>query len=393
LSEATEGVQEGQEGSSITRTGIAVMSVIAILAVALGLMTVGFIPTVRGGHGGTVTVSGRGQFITVTSTVPPVTSTITSPGGVTTVTSNGTVGVISTVTHVVAGDNVTTTQTVTNVSTSTTTVQTIILQPTTTTSTLTQTTTSTTTVAPTDPLTVNVTMDPPANPADLYAGEFFTIGVSVNNMLSYTNLTIVAYQVSFGSTPQVISFYPQVPESVEPVVGNSFYTIEGNISQSAPVGDYQIVVQVQASSPGVTVNSVSQQYLLNLAEPLSFNGYSFVNSTSNFSGNCTASTIEYSGNTNWYWECPITAAPSTIGNMTFTVSNAANVPICVSTSIQSTTMTGFVNMNPYPFCPNGAPGVYVPANATNWPITYTVENGATAGLQTVYFLFQRALSS
>jgi len=52
-------------------------------------------------------------------------------------------------------------------------------------------------------------------------------------------------------------------------------------------------------------------------------------------------------------------------------------------------MTGFVNMNPYPFCPNGVPGVYVPANVTNWSFTYVVENGNTAGAQTVFFLFQK----
>ena len=38
----------------------------------------------------------------------------------------------------------------------------------------------------------------------------------------------------------------------------------------------------------------------------------------------------------------------------------------------------------------GVGGVYVPADVTNWSFTYTVENGNTAGLQIVYFLFQRS---
>jgi hypothetical protein len=389
LSEATEGVQEEEEGS-ITKTGIAIMTVIAVLAVALGLMTVGFIPTLGGAKAHTTsTRGGNVQFITVTSTQPPITNTVTSTG------TNHTVLSVITATTTTQGANVTMTQTstatqiVTNVTTSTTTVQQIILQPTTTTTT--QTITSTTTVAPTDPLTVNVTMDPPANPASLYAGEHFTIGVAVHSLVSYANLTIIAYQVSSLNTPQVLSFYPLVPESVAPVVGNSYYVVEGNVSQTAPVGDYQMVVQVQATSPGITVNSVSQQYLVHLLEPLTFNGYRFVNttSTSNFSGSCTPSTLSYSGNTNWYWKCAITAAPNATGKIIFNVTNSANVPICISTALQSPTMTGFVNMNPYPFCPDGAPGVYVPANVTNWSFTYTVENGNVAGLQTVYFLFER----
>jgi hypothetical protein len=57
--------------------------------------------------------------------------------------------------------------------------------------------------------------------------------------------------------------------------------------------------------------------------------------------------------------------PNATGKIIFNVTNSADVPICISTSLQSSAMTGSVNMNPYPFCPNGAPGVYAPANVTN----------------------------
>lgn len=61
------------------------------------------------------------------------------------------------------------------------------------------------------------------------------------------------------------------------------------------------------------------------------------------------------------------------GTITFTVSKAANVPICIQTAFDSGSMTGFVNMNPYPFCPNGATGVFVPAGAANYVFVCTIE--------------------
>ena len=90
------------------------------------------------------------------------------------------------------------------------------------------------------------------------------------------------------------------------------------------------------------------------------------------------------------WQCAVNAAPDVNGTMDFNVTNAADVPICVQTSLQSSTMTGYVNMDPYPYCPSGGPGVYVPADVTNWPLTYTVTNGGSAGAQTVFFTFLRS---
>jgi len=52
-------------------------------------------------------------------------------------------------------------------------------------------------------------------------------------------------------------------------------------------------------------------------------------------------------------------------------------------------MTGLVSMTPYPFCPGGGPGVFVPAGASNWPFTFLLSNGQAAGRQTVFFTFQR----
>jgi hypothetical protein len=53
-------------------------------------------------------------------------------------------------------------------------------------------------------------------------------------------------------------------------------------------------------------------------------------------------------------------------------------------------MTGFVKMNPYPFCPNGGSGLYIPAGAVSWVITFAIENGTTAGAQTISFTFTRS---
>jgi len=56
----------------------------------------------------------------------------------------------------------------------------------------------------------------------------------------------------------------------------------------------------------------------------------------------------------------------------------------------SATMTGFIKMNPYPFCPNGGPGHCIPAGAVNRAITFAIENGTTAGAQTISFTFTRS---
>jgi hypothetical protein len=362
--------------------------VIALVAVS-GLFAIGFIPPVAkiGGHGtgtGTSTrTSGTIQFITVTSTYAGPTTTVSVPGQNTTLTSST---VLTTTQTSTATSTQTSTQTLTSVSTATS--VSTIFQPTTTTTTITNTTT--TTVAPTSPLSINVTLNPPANPATLYPGELFTISVSVYNTIPLTNLSLDAYQLAPGSTPLVTSFYPLLPESVAPVLGNSFYTIQGFITQAAPVGVYQIYVEVAGYSlTGTTILGVSQQYLVSLVEPLTFGAY-HLNATANFNGTCTPSVLPVNGLTDWNFSCGISAAPMAVGNMTFAVTNAADVPICIQTSLDSGTMTGFVNMNPYPFCPDGSPGVYVRASTTNFVFTYTLENGATAGNQTVFFTFARS---
>ena len=368
------------------------VGVIIVLAGVSGMFAIGYIPPILKTGSQTTTTSTRPsvQFVTITSTSPPVTSTTSLPGKNSTAYSVVTAFLTSTST---ATSTQTSTQTVTTPVPTTMTASTTVYTSTSTT--ITSLTTTTTTVAPPAPLTINVTMNPPANPSTLHAGEYFSFGITINSTLSFTNASIFAYQVAPNGTPNIVSFYPQLPESVQPVKGTSYYIVQGSVSQGAPSGNYEIDVQVNANSVqnGQTqVTGVTKQFLAHVVEPLTFVSYAFVNTTAQFNGTCNSISFDHPSVPTWGWQCNVAAAPEANGTITFKVSNAANVPICIQTSLGSGTMTGFVKMNPYPFCPNGGSGVYVPAGANSWVITFAIENGTTAGAQTISFTFTRNAS-
>lgn len=365
------------------------IAVILVLIVAVGLFAVGFIPPVAHVKGHTSSGTGTSgiRFVTYTTTVQGPAQTTTVQG---TSTINSTLLLTSTTTTT---SSTTSTSTASETTTLTSTSVTTLTSTTTSTTTTTKTSTTTTTssLVPTEPLEVNFSITPAGNPGVFFAGEPFTITVTVKDQLASPYLFLDAYQYTPGDTPQVVSFYPPLPEQLQPVVGVSTYVIQGSISQNSPVGNYQFYVSASAGSPqNATTVNVSQQYIAHVLEPLSFNGYTFVNPTSQFSGSCTNQSLVYSsGATSWIWGCLIDAAPNESGLLNFTVTNLASIPICIQTSLGAASATGYVDMDPYPFCPNGAPGVYVPPSVTNWPFTFDVENGNTAGNQTVYFTFTR----
>lgn len=390
MSEPAAEYEEEYEGGRPLGLYILVGVVIALVAVS-GMFAIGFIPPIAkiGAHGSgttTTTRSGSIQFITVTSTYPGTTTTLTQPGA--NVTSTSTTTATTTVPAGTTTATTTTTQTVTTPVLSTTTVSTTVTES----STSTVTTTATKTAVPGGPLNVNFTLSAPGNPVSLDAGEYFTVNISINNTQSDTQSFITAYQLPEGNQPQVLSFYPSVPESVLPVVGTSSYVLQGSVSPNAPSGEYQLFVQVSSvltNSTAVVQTTVSKQYITRVLEPLSFITYAFPKPTSQFMGSCLNTPFINGSVPTWGYQCQITAAPEATGNMTFTLSNAANVPICIQTSVGGGSFTGFVNMDPYPFCPDGETGVLVPAGGV-YTFVYTLTNaGQSAGTQTVFFTFQR----
>ncbi|MGH9919738.1 MAG: hypothetical protein ACRD6W_12850 [Nitrososphaerales archaeon] len=383
---------EGEyEGGRPLGLYILVGVIVALVAVS-GLFAVGFIPPVAkiGAHGTsgiTTTGSGAIQFLTVTSTIPGTTTTVSVPGQNTTLTTST---VLTTTQTSTSTSTQTSTQTLTSVSTSTS--VTTVLQPTTTTTTTTVTNSATTTVGPGGPLSVNFTLSAAGDPVSLDAGDYFTVDVSINNTQANTQSFITAYQLPQGDQPQVLSFYPSVPETVLPVVGTSSYVLQGGVSPNAPSGEYQMFVQVSSvltNSTATVQTTISRQYIVRVLEPLNFITYAFPNPSSQFEGTCANTPFINGSVPTWGYQCQITAAPEATANMTFTVSNAANVPICIQTSLGGGSIAGFVNINPYPFCPNGETGVLVPAGAV-YTFVYTLTNaGQSAGAQSVFFTFQR----
>jgi hypothetical protein len=364
------------------------VGVIVVLVAVSGMFAIGYIPPLAkiGSHT-TSTSSTRSvvPFITVTTTIPPSTTTITGPGTTTTITNSTT---ITTTTSTTSTSTKTTTQTIVTTTVSTSTTSTTIYTPTTTTSTTI--TTTTTTIAPPSPLSINVTMRPGGIPATLHPGESFVFSVTVNSTLPMTSGSLSAYQATPLNTPLVTTFYPSLPESLTPVQGISYYTLTGTIGQGAPVGSYEVDVTMAANSPvNNTQMSVTKQFLINVVEPLTFTGFKFVNATTQFNGTCIQLPLGSMTVPTWGFQCRINAAPMVNGTVAFMVSNAASVPICIQTSFASGSMTGFVNMNPYPFCPDGAPGVYIPAGAVNYAFNYEIQNGGFAGAQNGFFTFVR----
>jgi len=364
-----------------------------------GMFAIGFIPPLAkvGNHGSANNSSTTSRqsvvFVTVTSTSPPLTSTLSIPGqDVTTTTTS--VSTTTTTSPVTTTSTQTSTLTTTSLTTTTST-STIYTGTITSTNTFTTTsttlTTTTTTIAPPPPLTMDVTMSPGGNPTTLHAGEFFTVGITVQSTVPVSGASIYAYQVAPPDTPNIVTFYPAVPESVEPVVGTSHYTLEGTVSTGAPAGFYEVDVEISAiNAHNNTSYSLTQQYIVHTVEPLSFTGYTFVTPNTQFNGTCKTESFQGVTTPIWGFQCGVNAAPMVNGTITFTVSNAANVPICVQSSFGSVSMSAFVKNSPYPFCPNGRPGVYVPASASGFEISFEVENGPNAGAQTISFTFLRS---
>jgi len=389
LSDANQDGGEYEEGGRPLGLYVLVAVIVVLVAVS-GMFAIGYIPPVLKLHG---SGSSSVRFLTVTSTStqlvasPPTIVTQTVQGAnetsVSTSTVNQTVALGTTTT------TATTTQTVTTPSISTSTVSTTVTQS----STSTVTTTVTQVAGPAGPLQVNFTVTPSGNPLSIYAGEFFTVNVNINNTESGTQSFINAYQLVKGSQRQVLSFYPSVPESVEPVIGISSYTLQGSVSPDAPSGEYQLYVQVSSvvtNSTTITQTTVSKQYIAHVLEPLNFIAYTFANPSSEFGGSCANQPFVNVTVPQWGYTCTVTAAPQASANMTFTVSNSANVPICIQTSLGGGSFTGFVDMNPYPFCPGGETGVLIPAGPALYTFTYNVTNaGQSAGAQTLFFTFQR----
>jgi len=390
MSEA-EGAEDEGEYESGRPTGLYLLvGVIVLLVVVSGMFAIGYIPPLLKNGTATTSTHGTAQFITITTTLAPVTSVSTVAGKDSTTTSTSVV--TSTLPGATTTQTSTLTQTVSTVSTATVTSSTVVTVPTVSTTTTTQTTTTTATTTPTNPLTIDVAMNPSASPAVLHAGETFTITITIQNRLYNTAVSLYAYQVTPSGTPIVVSFYPQLPENVYAVVGTSYYTIQGTISKSAPAGNYEVDAEISGYSNlnGGAQTSVTKQFIIQTVEPLTFPGFSFPTPTAQFNGTCIA--LSFTGQTNptWGWKCNVNAAPQVNGTIQFTVSNAANVAVCIQTTIGSSSMTGYVNMNPYPFCPDGGPGVYVPAGTSNWPFTFSIHNGSIAGAQVVYFTFTRS---
>lgn len=389
-----EGVEGGdyEDGGRPLGLYLLVGAIVVLVAIS-GMFAIGYIPPVLKLHQGSGSSSVR--FLTVTSTS---TQLISSPPTVVTQTvqgANATSVSTSTSTETVpAGTTTTTTtttQTVTTPSISTSTVSTTVTES----STSTVTSTVTQVAGPAGPLQVNFTVSPSGIPLTIDAGEFFTINVNINNTQAGTQSFIDAYQLVVGNQKQVLSFYPSVPESVEPVVGTSSYTLQGFVSAYAPSGEYQLYVQVSSiltNKTAVTQTTVSKQYITHVLEPLDFEAYSFVNASSQFGGSCVSEPFLNVTVPQWGYTCKVTAAPEASGNMTFTVANTSNVPICVQTSVGGGSFTGFVDMSPYPFCPGGDPGVLIPAGPTLYTFTYNLKNaGPSSGTQTIFFTFQREL--
>lgn len=387
----SEGGAEGEEYEEAGRPlGLYVLVGVIVALVAIsGMFAIGYIPPVLKLHHGSGTTSSL-QFLTVTST-----DVVTGPGNTVTQTLQGanvTSVSTSTATQTLAlgttTTTATTTQTVTTPVLSTTTVSTTVIEA----STSTVTSTVTKAEGSSSPLQVNFTVSPAGNPLSLDAGEYFSINVNINNTQSGTQSFITAYQLVEGNEQQVLSFYPAVPESVQPVVGTSSYILQGSVSPNAASGEYQLYVQVssvQTNSTAITQTTVSRQYIARVLEPLNFVGYSLPGATSQFDGSCANTPFINASVPQWGYLCKITAAPQATQNMTFTVSNAANVPICIQTSYGGGSFTGFVNMNPYPFCPDGETGVLVPASSV-FTFTYTMTNaGQSSGTQFLSFTFQR----
>jgi hypothetical protein len=386
-----EGAAEEYEGGRPLGLYLLVGVIVALVAVS-GMFAIGYIPPLAkiGNHTTSTTRTGSVQFITVTSTYPGPTTTTTLPA--TTVTNSTTI-TKTTISPSTSTSTLTSTQTVTSTSVSTSTASTTVYTSTITTSTsttFTTTTTTTTTIAPLGPLAMSVTLTPAGTPATLRPGESFLLNVTVQSKLPSTFASLTAYQDTPGNTPVVVSFFPDLPESLTPVVGTSYYTVSGTVSQNAPIGSYVLNVELNANSPvNNTQMSLTKQFIINLIEPLSFIGFKFVKPNSQFNGTCAQLPLGTVSIPTWVYQCKINAAPMVNGTMDFNVTNSANVPICIQTSFGSSSMNAFVNMNPYPFCPNGAPGVYVPADRSNYVFTYTIENGDTAGAQTAFFTFER----
>jgi hypothetical protein len=390
LSEADAGAEEQageEEESSGPPIGVFVLvAAIVILVAVSGLFAVGFIPPLKGGHATTVTTTARGQFITVTSTVPTTqtvddgtaTSTVTL-GNVTTITSTATSVSTSTLTDPA---NATVTE-LGQVTTKTS------FYPLTTTTTTTRVSTTTQTVTATNPLNISITMVSASN--TLYAGDSFVLNIAVQSRVMSTNLSLFAYQPTPQGSYPILTFFPSLPEIVSAPLGSSDFVIQGTFSPHAVTGEYEMEVEVAAISlqTGFVVTNMNDQFLMQLHEPLTFTGAVFPTSSSQFNGTCAAT--NYTGVTvpTWVWKCGIITAPGVNETLSFTVSNLSNSPICIQTSLGSNALTGYVSMTPYPFCPGGGPGVYVPAGAVNWPFTYLVQAGTTAGSALAYFTFSR----
>ena len=381
-----EVVEEAGEGG-LPIGALAMVAAIVFLVAISGMFAIGFIPPLVKHPVTTTTTRGTAQFITITTAGPPVTTTLTSPGGgpasTTTVTAPG--GAATTVTSTVVSTNTVAIGGATTTSTSTVTLPAVT---TTATSTTTSTSTVTATTTPTSPL--NITVAIAGQPSEVYfAGDTILFVITVTNRVPSTTLSLYAYQKTPQGSAPIMTFFPQVPENFQPPIGVSVYRVESTVFQNATVGQYEVDVQASAISlqNGATLTSMDQQFVMRISEPLSFTGATVQTIAGQLNGTCGQQSYLPYTHTTWVWKCLVNAAPMVNGTITFTVTNYSNEPVCIQTSIGS--LTGYVKMNPYPFCAGGGPGVLVPVGATSWPFTYYVMNGPAAGAQVVYFMFTR----